>query len=331
MIKKIKAIVPNPIYRILRLVRNRLCLCSSYCEDFKHLRVGSRKAAFRRETLEGDIAKEAHRIEKGLSMKDFREGFGNRALYGLTTALWDYRKRGYSTDNMRYRVGISVIQSYIARHQNSRVDVKYLEQFLEKLGVDRTEELGGCADYSQQDILKMVRSDFEQLCQARHSVRHFSPEKVDIEDVNHAIQIAMTTPSACNRQGWKVRVITDKGILEQFNEVHNGFANTNQNLTTLILVTSLNNYFTYPLERNQGFIDGGLFCMSLIYALTYKGLATCALNANLSKKGKRIIRQVLDVDVNENLIMFIAVGKYPETFRTPKSTRDPCHDKVLYY
>ena len=48
-------------------------------------------------------------------------------------------------------------------------------------------------------------------------------EPVSTESIIQAIQMAQSTPSACNRQGWSVKIIVDKEIL------HNILANQNGN------------------------------------------------------------------------------------------------------
>lgn len=82
----------------------------------------------------------------------------------------------------------------------------------------------------------------------------------------------------------------------------------------LLVITVNNSYLAGPEERNQGFIDGGMFSMSPIYALTYFGLALCALNAAFTKKSDKLIRNILNISVNENLSMFISVGHYLDSF-----------------
>ena len=71
--------------------------------------------------------------------------------------------------------------------------------------------------------------------------------------------------------------------------------------------------------------------MSLIYSLQYLGLATCALNANLSINKDCLIRDLLHIPESHNLIMFIAVGEYEDDFKVPKSTRDDVESRSTFY
>ncbi|MGF3194962.1 hypothetical protein [Facklamia sp. P13055] len=62
--------------------------------------------------------------------------------------------------------------------------------------------------------------------------------------------------------------------------------------------------------------------MSLIYALTYKGVANCSLNANFEIEKEKYFRDLLDIDLSEDLIGFIAYESYPNKVLFAKSPRD---------
>lgn len=327
---RIKRDLPNAIYNCLRKAKSKMMMRRFFRQDIAHLRVRKKSPLFRKEILEGIITQEYHRIEKGLSKQSFREGFGQQALYRLMRALREYKERDFDVQHSRYRTGLSAIHAYIDRHENSDVDTSHLKEFLSEFGSLENEGLSGVVKITKEEIIELRDSNFELLSGSRHSIRYFSNVQVELQEINEAIRIAMRTPSACNRQGWKIRVITDKKCIEQFKRAHNGFANDDQNLSTLLLVTSMNNYFSYPKERHQGYIDAGLFSMSLIYALTYKGLATCVLNANLTTRNQRMIRELMNIDCNESMILFIAVGHYADLMDITKSTRDEINQRVIY-
>lgn len=77
-------------------------------------------------------------------------------------------------------------------------------------------------------------------------------------------------------------------------------------------------------ERNEPFVDGGLFSMSLLYALEAYGLAACPLNAMFSLSQDRQTRALLNIPDYELPVMYIAVGNFPESVPVCRSTRrDP--------
>ena len=79
-------------------------------------------------------------------------------------------------------------------------------------------------------------------------------------------------------------------------------------------------------ERNQTFIDGGLFSMSLVYSLTFNNVATCILNTNFSLKQENEIKSILNINEFEDLILFIAIGSFPNITKSPISLRDDIYE-----
>lgn len=289
------------------------------------------------ERLGGIISQEVHRIEKGLSHIEFREGFGTLSIKRLINALetlYDLQKKVKEKIDGKYYLGIQALKAYNEKHKEPNNNTVIISNFLLRHSL-KDEEFRdyqcGVQIINAKEIKASCNREFDVLSRSRHSIRYFSEADVNINDIEKAIHIAMYSPSACNRQAWKVRIIQNDDIIRQFNKVHKGFSNKDQCLKTLLLITSMNTYYDYPLEINQRFIDPSLFSMSLVYALTHLGYATCILNANLSTEGKKIIKNMLDIDYSEDLVLFIAVGHYQTNNTIPISMRDDYKEKVVYY
>lgn len=331
LFKRIKCLFRKKMpLRVSNYLRYLLAI-NNFKKDIKYLIHSHREKNGHREILLRTITEQYHAIEKGLVKINFRHGFGKNALNTLMTSLVDYNKKGYSKDNSRYITGLSVLNAYILRHESSDVNVEWIKSFLNSLvNVDYT-DFGGVIKLRKAEILKKSLLNFEVMALSRGSVRDFSAEKIDKDTINNAIEIAMKTPSVCNRQGWFVRVIENKQLIDEVLKLQGGFKGHGDNIGYLILVTSLNNYFRLPSERYQGYIDGGLFSMSLIYSLTYKGLASCALNSNFSLTDRKTLNKLLDINESEGLIMFIAVGSYKDEVIFTKSHRDSSEEKIKYF
>lgn len=76
-------------------------------------------------------------------------------------------------------------------------------------------------------------------------------------------------------------------------------------------------------ERNQAFIDGGMFAMSILYALHAQGLGACPLAWSMRPADDVKMRRALDIPNNEAVIMMISVGNLPDTLQVAKSHRMP--------
>lgn len=54
----------------------------------------------------------------------------------------------------------------------------------------------------------------------RRSIRSFTEEKVEGEEITSLLKAAMAAPSACNQQPWSFVVIHDKKTLDAIPEFH---------------------------------------------------------------------------------------------------------------
>lgn len=160
----------------------------------------------------------------------------------------------------------------------------------------------------------------------RHSIRDYGREKIEDKRVFEAIEIATKSPSACNRQPWKVYYVKSKDIIENILDIQGGFTGHGKNIQGLLLITSDNSYYGGPHERNQNFVDGGIFVASLIYALTANQIATCPLHADLHGEQLGKIKSKLSIKKGEDLISFIAFGSFPESGKYANSPRDSYSD-----
>ena len=72
---------------------------------------------------------------------------------------------------------------------------------------------GGSISIRKSDKFNNKDLSFAALSENRHSVREFADEPVSLDELNQAIQMAMRTPSVCNRQPTRVHVILDKEVI----------------------------------------------------------------------------------------------------------------------
>lgn len=132
--------------------------------------------------------------------------------------------------------------------------------------------------------------------------------------------MAVHSPSVCNRQSSRVKVIQNKEIISKILSNHGGFSSPKYP-EVLLVVTTDDNYFIASKERNHPYVDGGIFAMSLLLSLEYVGLAACALNAVYPAEVEQELRETINLPEKENLIMFISVGNFPDKTNVPKSFR----------
>jgi nitroreductase len=261
-----------------------------------------------------------------LSKNPYNSSRGYRAASTLINLLEKYEVENDNKD-IQFYVGLRVLNEFFSANKNYDSEIykrlKYFDKYdkITKAGVEST---------PKSFFIKNKQLDFEKLAESRKSIRYFSDEKVDVDLIYKALDIAKKTPSVCNRQGWHTWVITKPDIIKYFRKIHNGFSADNQKLTSLLIMTFDKNAFDYPLERNQGFTDVGLYSMSVMYALASLGLASCPLNSNLLLKPKKQFKNLVGIPDNYTICMFIAVGNYLDENISPISYRYSVEDKTTF-
>ena len=329
--KKLKNATPQSVLAFRRKLLNRQQFKRLYSFD----RTRHEKYAYdlnrdyTLNNLRSKITFHYHSIEKGLSNPNLRLGFGKNAFDGLFFAMDKYLEKRYSTDDKRFQQAISVILEYINVHKDNNFPIEWVTSKYneyEKYLIEEFSTVGGSGSVKLDEIPNYGELNFKELSTYRYSIRDFGEKLIDDEDIYDAIQMATKTPSVCNRQAYKVYQIKNTSKLEKVYELQAGLTTNGDNLQQFLLVTCNREFMNGPHERNQTYIDGGMYLMSLVYALTYKQIATCTLNTNFTLEKEKAMRDLLDVSYSEDLIAFVAIGSFAEETKYAKSPRDSWKD-----
>ena len=273
-----------------------------------------------KQQYEALITKLYHAIEKGLSYEDYRAGFGKNNVDQLMNLLEEYSKE-YSVTEFFYETALSTLNEYVKKNKEYGHNDQTLESRINTLKGNANND-GGVLKFEPYKKGDKI-FDFSEFVKTRHSIRHFSKEPISVETVKRAVALAQHTPSACNRQGWKTRIITNSEIINTVLENQNGNRGFGQEIKTLLVVTGDLRYFAKPRETNQVFIDGGMYAMNLLHCLHHEEIASIPLSASLRERQELNVRRVVGIDDEEVLIMFIGIGNYPNNCITTKSSRKP--------
>lgn len=244
-------------------------------------------------------------------------------LEQLAGLLEKWREEGFSVDSFAYRYALSSIKSYIELHETHGFSTDEIRSLLGdkyELALGSQDDLAGYKVLSKADKGNNKSLNFAALQHNRYSVREFSPAKVSKKLLNDAIELAMKSPSVCNRQPVRVHSITNPEKIGKILAIQGGFQGYEPPQSLLLISTDIRNYVGEH-ERNQGFIDGGSYAMSLLLSLEFYGLAACPLHAMLSPEVDVLIKDILDIKTPEYLIMFIAVGHFNDKNKVAVSSR----------
>lgn len=319
-----------PIYRALRPLWRHIMFRRNARYDAARYRRNS--ATFHRSFKTADdlphlralITMDYHRIEKGLALRNPRPAFGQQVIRELARNTDACIRLG--GDSELLGIVRNVLLAYIDYHDQQGIDLGSfrgeVNELVEKLNLGKDpSRCGGTRHVTREEWSRIDRSSLPDFFLSRSSVRDFAEEPVQDEMVERIVRHAMKTPSVCNRQAWRVYDIPKSDLMLEILSCQNGNAGFRDSIPRVLIVACDLRQFVSVGERNQGWIDGGMFAMSLLWAIHAEGLGACALNWSVEKEVDQKLRHVAGIPDHEIILMMIAFGHVPEMFRVAQSPR----------
>ncbi len=301
-----RRITTNSIYKNYALVYN-------FFYDWKRFSLYSSaiKSSEDEWTLDTKILMMSHALEKGFSLRK------PKAIFGLDLSedlkeLISKREKLFGS-------------SWISKMANDILKELYLHNSQSNIIKDNKSRIA-TKIVSKNTFLNY--EEFSKFVKLRHSSRQFSSKDVNIDLVLDAIHLAQRSPSVCNRQSIKCFVIKNKALINRLLELQNGNKGFRKEINTLITIIADTRGFYFSTERNQPWIDGGLFSMLLTLGLHSHGIGSCCLNWCVHPKVDLKIRKLLPLNNSEVIIMLMAVGHLQDSYVVASSYRRPIEDVV---
>jgi nitroreductase len=265
-----------------------------------------------------------HCLEKSLSFRDRKQGFGWDAVAKLVRLLSNIKTN--EVIGFQEKVSLNVLKKFLEVEKDIEGHYKLEKQSAVNLinqFKSENNEAGGTKMFGIDFLKKGILGNPENFFQTRSSVRDFSSTPVDDAMVCRAISLAQKTPSVCNRQAWHVYHMVNPILIEKALRYQNGNRGFGHTIPCLLIITSDLNAFDTSGERYQHSIDGGMFSMSLVMAFHSIGLSTCCLNWSCSGKNDLRFRRLVDIKREHTVIMMLAVGHPRDEIKVCASERRP--------
>ena len=320
----IKGILPGPIKKWLKNKRKQISLISAYKYDYIRYNRYSASSGFTDKIrLESQIIKQYHVVEKGLTMPEPRLGFGVDNIILLSNNCLLFLSTYGLTPQVEH--AISVIVEYYEFHKKCNFELsKFLQKKMDEI-LDVANKyniiMANQVYISKEDFFQNSNSNFLEFSASRKSVRNYSEENIHIDTIKNVVELAQNTPSACNRQTSRVYIYDNKEQIKKIFEVQNGNRGFGHLTNKLIVIVAELGVFANPMERNQAFIDGGMYAMNMLYSLHHHKIAACILNCSNIPQVDRRMRKASGIKESEIFIAMIACGIPPVSFSIAASKR----------
>lgn len=292
----------------------------SYREDFKeHIKYSvyyHEEDDYTKGMLRCSIMLLNHQLEKAQTYLDQRDGYGKEKINKLLHLVSVYVKR-YGYDSIVY-TSIGVIKAHLSNPHSFKDDAvnKGLEELLlhvddKQLNLNR----GGIISLSANDIITDPK--FFELLHSRHSCRQYAERNVEKEIIKKAVDSAMTSPSACNRQCVRAHYYDNPEKIKEIILSQKSDVQWCLKAKGLFIVSADREYFRDYVERNQRMFDAGLFSMTLCLSLHNEGIGSCFKMAQKDISIDKETKKIANIPESEDICVLLLIGYYPE-------------DKVIY-
>jgi nitroreductase len=254
----------------------------------------------------------SHAIEKGLSLANSRALFGREKILSIVSMA-----RGYDASNSKFplEMAAGALHDYIEIHRKRGINDPFLEEvegYLESepafVGI---KPKGG---YKRLSELKHVQpektEEYVGFLESRYSCRHYKPSVIPSSLIEEIVRTAQASPSQCNRQSVRVHCYTEKSQIEQLLALQGGASGFAEGVYNLFVITSEVTAWGGYGQRNQGYVDSGLFAQQLLLACYANGIGVCPLNLAVDNAKEKKIKMTAKIHSRERLAMMISFG-YP--------------------
>lgn len=298
-----------------------------YLHDFRVVRKYMRWHSSERDlkVIESEIFFQYHKIEKGMTMPGPKRFFGMAPVLRTLELLHEWLEQGGSPSEPVFAGAVEALYAYRDRVSSLpalRPDALELLRAVTKfLAHHPGRNIALSTPYVPPQVSPEHLSMLRELMMARRSIRSYTEKPVPLGALEEAIALAQMSPSACNRQPWRVHVYRERNLIDSLLSLQSGNAGFGHLLNTLLVVTADAKAFFDGSERNEPFVDGGLFSMSLILALQAQGLSSCCLNWCVKPNIDVVAHRVGRIDDSERIIMYLAVGYSEAKTEVPRSVR----------
>lgn len=256
------------------------------------------------------LRRSIHRLEKGMISRPMRSTFASDYI-GPTVSTYIGLMSVPNADAGELRWAHDVLHRYFEATADSiDREISCARQQWSSLEQDPTSEGEVLAPFPQPALQNIdeARASFSALARHRRSVRWYTAHEVPRHIVDEAISVALTAPSACNRQSFRVVLVEAEPLKTQVAKVPMGTAGFADQIPVLAVIIGQHRGYEHPRDRHAIYVDGGLFAAQFILALEASGLNSCCINwPDLADKEQEL-RGLIPMQDDERAVMMIAVG-----------------------
>ena len=140
--------------------------------------------------------------------------------------------------------------------------------------------------------------DFYDVIGTRHSIRSYKPEQIPLPVLERILEAARRSPSATNKQPWRLIIVTDQMIREKI--AASGIYGSLLSQSPVIIV-GVGDPIVAP---NRYIIDTSIALEHVVLAATAEGLGSCWV----CSFEESLVKELLGIPEDKRVVAIIALG-----------------------
>ena len=171
--------------------------------------------------------------------------------------------------------------------------------------------------------LREVKVELLPEIEKRISVRTYTDQPVDRQQIERILEAARLAPSAKNRQAWRFIVVQDPELRTKLETASFGQEHVGQAPAIIALCTT-NIDYKMPNGQLSYPVDLGIAASFMMLQATHEGLGSCAITTF----DEADVRALLSVPYSMKVVMLLAIGHSGEQLE--RARRFPLSRMVSY-
>ncbi|TQV77028.1 nitroreductase [Aliikangiella marina] len=266
------------------------------------------------------IRRNVHRIEKGLTMIPRRQVFALRFILETVEAFKFLSDDSGRIKTSEYNWAKTVLDEYFDVTDSDHEQYLKAQSLYRSLSTSFDSKVEGPVEYKNEIEIDKYLS-LKLLCENRKSVRWFKTKKVSKNLINKALEVALLSPSSCNRQPFKFYIISDPELAREVAKVPAGTVGWSENVQCIAVLVGDLKAFSNIANRHSIYVDGTLAVMPFVLALEAQGLSSCIINWADNHDREKKMCQLIGLSDSEKVVLSIAIGHAVDEVLVPYSKR----------
>lgn len=295
-------------------------------------------ALCRDQGAEFKLRRNTHRLEKGLIMRPRRDSFALDYIaetVDIFCALCNFQRQELTDGNgLLLLWAHDVLDQYFAVAGGHPIIAACKQKFTgTKLSI-ATDRAVPCSlrPYARKgaDLPDISIDQLHKLAQYRRSCRWYLQKSIPRDIIDKALEVAMLSPSACNRQPFRCMIFDNQASASSVGSIPMGTQGFSQNFPAIAVFIGQLDAFPHDRDRHVIYIDSALAAMAFQYALEVQGVSSCCINWPDIEEREKLMEKRLGLAKHERPIFSISFGYADPVGQVPYSQKKSLDEIRIY-